>query len=179
MSTVGSSALFLSTLDLEVSQLQSIHVESLDLWKQKHSQQQVSQTTKTQTNLSVAFEVLQQTNDSLNRLLGPSALSGVVDLGLRVSPNTASEAAERDGGLVVKDLLQVLLSLAEVHSSQSHDGFASVLEVDAQVRPTGLGRLGGVVDLLGVVPTCHVCVRERERKKRKRGTKSVAKLTLK
>ena len=122
-------------------------------------------------NLSIAFKVLQQTNNSLNRFLGPSALGGIVDFGLGMSTNTSSKSAERDGSLMVENLLQILLSLTKAHSTQSHDGFTGVLEVNPQVRPTSLGGLGGVVNLLGVVATDHVVLREKERKKRKRGTK--------
>jgi len=120
-------------------------------------------------NLSIAFKVLQQTNNSLNRFLGPSALGGIVDFGLGVSTNTSSKSAERDGSLMVENLLQILLSLTKAHSTQSHDGFTGVLEVNPQVRPTSLGGLGGVVNLHGVVATDHVVLRKRKRGKKESG----------
>ena len=65
MSTIGSSAALLCSLDNNVSDNAFVGVETL--------------------LLSVSFEVKEQLADGLDRLLGPSAGGGALDLALGVS----------------------------------------------------------------------------------------------
>ena len=122
-STVGSvrsSPSLLGLVHLDVRNEQRVHVKSLDL--------------------GVALGVSQQVQQDLNALLRPPSLSvgGSFVLCLRGSSDTAAEPPEHDHALVVEDVLQVLFSLVQTHSLDSHGGLASVLEVNAQVAPASL-----------------------------------------
>jgi len=68
----------------------------------------------------------------LDRLRGPADLAGtvvLVHLALSLATDARDEAAEGDGLLVIKDVLEVLLSIAESAALDGIRGLTSVLEI--------------------------------------------------
>jgi len=95
-------------------------------------------------DLSVALSVLQQVNNEVGRLNGPTGLCGLERLGLSSAANTTVVAAEGNGLLVLLDVTEVRESLAQLHASDSSSYFTSVLEMNTEIRTSGLGRLGSI-----------------------------------
>lgn len=77
--------------------------------------------------LGVAFGILEQTQNKLNRLDGPATLGNAKDGSLGSSTNTTAELAEGDSLLVGLDIAQVGNSLLEVHTLDGISGFRGVL----------------------------------------------------
>lgn len=95
-------------------------------------------------SLSVGLGVLEETEDELDRLLGPSTLGSLELLGLRSSANTASEPSERNNLLVVLNVGEVSVRLLQVHARKGSGHLSHVLEVSSEVLASGLGELLGV-----------------------------------
>ena len=119
--SVGSSALLGCPVSLGVNDVEVIGIHAL--------------------HLGVGLGVGEHVQHHLGGLLGPGALraGNVQELGLGVSPHALREAGKGHRPLVLQHVLQELLGLAHL---PAHDGvahFADVLEVDTQVRATGLG----------------------------------------
>lgn len=126
--SVGSSALLGRPISLGVNDVEVIGVHAL--------------------HLGIGLGVGEHVQHHLGGLLGPGTLRAryVQELGLGVSPHALREAGKGHRPLVLQHVLQELFGLTHL---PTHDGvahFADVLEVDAQMRATGLGGyLNGVV----------------------------------
>lgn len=120
VSAVGAASHHGSLVHLHVGQLQVLHRQTL--------------------RLAVGLEVVQQHQEVLAGSHGPSALiaGGLDGVALSVATHTAVVASERDGLLVGDDIVQIALSLHQRHASDGVTDFASVLEVDREVRTTSL-----------------------------------------
>mmetsp|Transcript_22790 Transcript_22790/g.49963 ORF Transcript_22790/g.49963 Transcript_22790/m.49963 type:complete len:209 (-) Transcript_22790:26-652(-) len=131
--TVGAAALLLGLVHLDVGNGQGVDVQTL--------------------HLGVALGVLEETQEELARLGRPAglAVSAALVLGLRSAANATAEATEGDGALVIDNVLQVLLGDVQGHLADGHGRLTRVLEVNTEVGPPSLARLGGVVGLLGVL----------------------------
>jgi hypothetical protein len=77
------------------------------------------------------------------RLDGPSSgVTGRVDLlGHTLVADTSGKDHERNDGLVLEDVIEVLEGLVDLHALGDGGDFAAVLEMDAEVGSTGLGDL--------------------------------------
>lgn len=120
-SSVGSVCSASSTLGLvalNVSQNKSVHIQRL--------------------GLGVGNQVLQQTDDNLGGLNGPTSLSVLELLSLTGSSDTAVESSEGNASLLVNDGVEVLDSLVHLGSSNGGANFEGVLEVNANIRTRGL-----------------------------------------
>lgn len=124
VSSVSSSSVLWSLVDLDVGDLQLGNVQTL--------------------GLSVGLSVLQQVLDVVDGLDGPSGLLDTPLLTLSGSTNGAVESSERNGSLVVQNLVQVLLGLLQVPAVDGLGGFSGVLERHSQVSTTSRGRLSWV-----------------------------------
>lgn len=124
VSSVGSSSVLRSLVHLDVGDLQLGNVQTL--------------------GLSVRLSVLQQVLDVVDGLGGPSGLLDTPLLTLGGSADRVVESSERNGSLVVQDIVQVFLSLLQVPSVDGLGGLSGVLERDSQVSTTSRGRLGWV-----------------------------------
>ncbi len=128
--------------------------------------------TTPRSHLRVALRVLQQVEQELARLDGPAALAGggVLVLGLCCAANAACEAPERNTALARHHVLQVALRLAQVHPANGEGRLPSVLEVTAQVRPTGLQAMNSMSARLPAQRCCpspvpsDVCCRPHSRR---------------
>lgn len=118
--TVSSSSQLGSLVGLDVVDNQGLNIESL--------------------HFGVGLGVLQEVQQEATRLLGPSSLGGSISLGLSVSSDTVDKSSEGDGVLVGNDVLQVGLGASQGESLDGLAGLAGVLEVNTQVRATGLNR---------------------------------------
>ena len=61
--------------------------------------------------LGIAFGILQEISDELDRLDGPTTLSGTEFLGLRSTTNTTVELTERNDLLVFGNVVKIGISL--------------------------------------------------------------------
>ena len=120
VSTVGSAATLLGTLNNDVGDDALVNIEAL--------------------GFAVGLEVDEQETDSLDRLFGPSTGVGADHLALGVS--LSEMLSEANNSLVVKNLIQVGNSLLDFHALNSVGGVVSVLVVGALVLDLGLGGLG-------------------------------------
>jgi len=101
------------------------------------------------------------------RLDGPSSgvTRGVELLGHTLVADTSGEDHERNNGLVLENVIEVLEGLVDLHSLGDGGDFAAVLEMDAEVGSTGLGDLFGdlgfdaVSDHFGSVFICGLIKR--------------------
>lgn len=120
VSTVGAASHHGSVVHLHMGELQVLHSQTL--------------------RLAVGLEVVQQHQEVLAGSHGPSALiaGGLDGMALSMATNTTVVASERDGLLVGDDIVQIALSLHQRHASDGVTDFASVLEVDREVRTTSL-----------------------------------------
>lgn len=87
--------------------------------------------------LSVSLGVLQQSEQELDRLDGPSTLSRLEFLGLLRSANTTVESTERNALLLLNNVAQVGVSLLQLHAVDSGSSLPRVLEVNSQVLAAG------------------------------------------
>lgn len=122
--SVSSSSVLRSLVHLDVGDLQLGNVQTL--------------------SLSVGLSVLQQVLNVVDGLGGPSGLLDTPLLTLGGSADRVVESSERNGSLVVQDIVQVFLSLLQVPSVDGLGGLSGVLERDSQVSTTSRGRLGWV-----------------------------------
>jgi len=102
--------------------------------------------------LRVGFRVLQQREEELGGLLGPTSLAarGVPGLGLSVASGTTDVTSERNDFLLLADVLEELSCAPERHSFDGFSGLARVLVVHAQVGAARLDCLGGILGLSGI-----------------------------
>ena len=84
---------------------------------------------KKKTYFSVAFSVLQEVKDELDRLDGPTTLSSLEFLGLRSTTNTTVESTEGNDLLVFGNVVEVSISLAQLQTLDSSSNFTGVLEL--------------------------------------------------
>lgn len=124
VSSVSSSSLLWSLVDLDVGDLQLGDIQTL--------------------GLSVGLSVLQQVLDVVDRLDWPSSLLDTELLSLSGSTDGVSESSEWNGSLVVQDVLQVLLSLFQVPTVDGLGSLSSVLERNSQVGTASGSTLGWV-----------------------------------
>jgi hypothetical protein len=85
-------------------------------------------------NLGIAFSVLQEIQQEATRLLGPATLSttNLVLVGHSLATNAAVEATERNNILVLNDIVQELLGLAQKHALESLGCFTGVLQANTK-----------------------------------------------
>jgi hypothetical protein len=81
------------------------------------------------TNLSIAFGVLEEVKNELDRLDGPTGLGGLERLSLSSATNTTVEAAERNGLIVLLDITEVGESLGKLHAGDGSSNLMGVLEL--------------------------------------------------
>lgn len=122
--SVSSSSLLWGLVDLDVGNLQLSNIQTL--------------------SLSVGLSVLQQVLDVVDRLGRPSSLLNTPLLTLSSSTDGVSESSERNGSLVVQNILQVLLSSLQVPTVDGLGSLSGVLERDSQVGTASGGTLGRV-----------------------------------
>merc|ERR1712060_681554 len=111
MSTVGASSSLGGLVDLNVDELEVVHIKVLVL--------------------GVGRGVLEHGEEDLARLGGPAGLTGTVVLELltlRVTANVASKAAEGNSLLVLDDVVQVRLGVGDGAALKSHGSLTGVLE---------------------------------------------------
>lgn len=123
MSSVSSSSALGGSVDLDVVQHQLVDIDAV-------------------LDLGVGNEVGQQVQDNLHGLLWPSTLGDSEFLGLGGSTSGSSVSGVWDASLVLKHLVEVLLSDNHVHSSEGSAHIVGVLEVGSDVVSTGLGGWG-------------------------------------
>lgn len=107
VSTVGTTTHLLGLVDLDVGDDEAIGGHIL--------------------SLGVGFGVFDQVEEDLNGLFRPATEGFGVLLGLAGTTDTVLEADEWDTVVVLKDLLEVVLSLDDIHALDSSSGFAGVL----------------------------------------------------
>jgi hypothetical protein len=118
VSSVCSSSASLSLVALNVGQDEIVNVERL--------------------GLGVGDEVLQESNDDLGGLDGPTTLSVLELLGLSSSTNTTIESTEWNASLLLNNSVEVLDSISHSGSPDGSADFEGVLEVNADVCSSGL-----------------------------------------
>jgi len=105
---------------------------------------------------SVALSVLEESEDELNRLDGPTTPGGTELGGLSSATGSAGKATEGNAALLLLDVLKVSESLLQVHAGEGGANLVGVLEVHTEVRSAGLHRLGDVLNGLGVANHCWI-----------------------
>ena len=80
--------------------------------------------------LSITLGILEETQEEMATLLGPSSLRHTPNLSLSTTTNSTAEAAERYGLLVLHDVLQEALGLEELHALDGHSRLMGVLEMN-------------------------------------------------
>ena len=120
MSTVGAASHHGGVIDLDMRDLEILHVKTL--------------------GFTVSLEVVKEDKEELASSFGPSALvTGSLDeMTLGVTTNTTVVASEGNGTLVGNNVVEILLSLDQRHVSDGTTDFTSVLEVDSEVGTTSL-----------------------------------------
>jgi hypothetical protein len=105
--------------------------------------------------LTVCLNVPQKVEDVHGGLLGPSNLGArcLKVLSLSVATASTGEAGEGDSALVLKDILEVLLSLLQVHALDKECDFTALLEVRAKLRAASLADLLRLVSLFATIGT--------------------------
>jgi len=132
VSTVGSAATLLGTLDGNVGDNALLDIEGL--------------------GLTVGLQVDQKEADSLAGLFGPSAGVGALVLALSVS--LGEMLGEADNGFVFHDLVHVVNGSLDSHSLTSVGDVVSVLEVGTLVLHFGHSGFGGLSGLSRVLNHC-------------------------
>jgi hypothetical protein len=79
--------------------------------------------------LGIAFSILQEIKNELDRLDRPTTLSGTEFLGLSSTTNTTVEFTERNTLLVFLDVVEVSIGLAQLHALDSNSNFVGVFEL--------------------------------------------------
>ncbi len=118
VSSVSSSSASLGLVALNVGQDEIVNVEGL--------------------SLSISDEVLQETNNNLGGLNGPTTLGVLELLGLSSSTNTTVESAEWHASLLLDNSVEVLNSISHSGTSDGGANLEGVLEVNADVGSRGL-----------------------------------------
>ena len=121
VSAVGSSALLGGTVHLDVVNVQGLGVKAL--------------------NLGVRLGVLEEVNNELARLLGPTSLGGAVVLALSLTADTAEVHAEGDDVLVGDNVVHVALSSAEHQALDGVGSLNGVLEGKKEINKTRTDRV--------------------------------------
>jgi len=135
VSTVGSSPLLGSLVDLDVGNNKVGAIETLDF--------------------GIGLGVLEKTEQELSRLDGPTGTGGTELLSLRSPSSSTSVPPHGNGLLVLLDVAEESNSAAKLHARDGLGSFAGVLEGDAEERTTAHGRfslvagIGGVTDHRG------------------------------
>ena len=83
--------------------------------------------------LGVGFGVLEQVQDKLAGLGGPTGHGHTERLRLGSATNTAVEATERNGLLVLLNILEVSQGLGQLHARDGSGDLTGVLEVNTEV----------------------------------------------
>lgn len=122
--TVGTTVLLGGLVDLDVLDNKLLGVETL--------------------GIGVGLGVLEEVLNELDRLDGPAGLGHTKLLSLASAADRAGVAAERNGTLVLLDVLKVLEGLVKGPATDSGSGLESVLERDTEVRAASSSALGGV-----------------------------------
>lgn len=82
---------------------------------------------------SVGLKVLEESDNVFDRFLWESSVVVVDIFAHSLSRNATLVSSEWNNGLVIKDSLEILNSLVQVHSSDSSSSLASVFVVGSQV----------------------------------------------
>jgi len=99
---------------------------------------------------SVGFSISQKFQQVFAGLFGPSTLRGFETgargelFGLSASTGRFVVSEEGNTSFVFDDVLQVLLSLSEIHAFEHFGRFSGVFEVDSDVVASSFARFGGV-----------------------------------
>lgn len=128
--TVCPSSLLRGLVDLDVLDNQGTGVETL--------------------GISVGLSVLEETEEELGGLDGPSSLGDTELLALGGAASAAGISSHGDGLLVLLDVLEEGNSTLKLPAVDGLGGLASVLERHSEVGTAGAGRLRGL-DLGGSV----------------------------
>lgn len=136
MSTVSTTALLRSLVDLDVGDDERLSVEAL--------------------GISVGTGVLQKLGNKLDGLDGPSGLGDVELLALSGSADTASKSSEGNSTLLLRDSLEVGKGLVDVPTADGDGGLVGVLERNTEVGTAGRGALSRVDR--GRSVTSHCCL---------------------
>ena len=120
MSTVGTASHHGSVIDLDMRDLEIVHVQTL--------------------GFTVRLEVVEEDKEELASSFGPSALvtGSLNEMTLSVTTHTTVVASEGDGTLVSNYVVEISLSLDQRHVTDGTTHFTSVLEVDSEVGTTSL-----------------------------------------
>jgi hypothetical protein len=123
VSAVSSSAHFWGLVNVSVSDLNLLQIKTL--------------------GVSVGRDIGQQIQEGAGGLLGPENLvtRSLVLLGHSVSTDTTSVLGYGNSSLVLQHILQVALSLGQLHTVDSMGNFTAVLVMNTKVAATGLGSL--------------------------------------
>jgi len=111
--------------------------------------------------LSVSSQVDEEFLNSLERLLGPSTLSVLMNLSLCLTGNTTRVASERNNLLVIETVVHVAEGSLELETLAGAGDIVSVLVVSSQVRDSALSGYGKKSKMSG----CH---NERENENNER-----------
>jgi len=128
--TVCPSSLLGSLVDLDVLDNKSTGVETL--------------------GISVGLSVLEETEEELGGLLGPSSLGDTELLALGGATSAAGVSSHGDGLLVLLNVLEEGNSALKLPAVDGLGGLASVLEGHSEIGTASAGRLRGL-DLGGSV----------------------------
>ena len=120
MSTVGTASHDGSVVDLNMRDLEILHVKTL--------------------GFTVSLEVVEEDKEELASSFGPSALitRSLDKMTLGMTTNTTVVTSEGDSLLVGNNVVKILLSLDQRHVSNGTTDFTSILEVDSEVGTTSL-----------------------------------------
>merc|ERR1712216_592748 len=120
VSTVGAASVLHGLVDLDVTDLEFVHVQRLQL--------------------SIGLSVGKKVEHELSGLLGPASLAvgGASVLGLASAADTTAVTTERNGLGLLHDVLEVGLRLLEHHAPDGVASLTSVLEVNTEMRAAGL-----------------------------------------
>ena len=120
MSTVGAASHHGGVIDLDMRDLEILHVKTL--------------------GFTVSLEVVEEDKEELASSFGPSALitRSLDKMTLGMTTNTTVVTSKGDGLLVGNNVVKILFSLDQRHVSNGTTHFTSVLEVDCEVGTTSL-----------------------------------------
>ena len=109
MGTVSATTVLGSLVDNDAGNVKLLNVQAL--------------------GLGIGLGVLQKVSDELDRLDGPATLSSLEFLGLSSTTNTTVEVTEGNTLLVLIDVLQVAVSLAQLQTLNGSSDLMGVLEL--------------------------------------------------
>lgn len=99
MSTVSTPTVLRGSVHLDVGEYERLRVDAVEL--------------------GIAFGVLEEVEQKVTGLLGPSAVGELMLLTLRGTRDSSSVDTERNSVLVVKHITKVLLGLEQIHTADS------------------------------------------------------------